>query len=463
MLSCTYAVLTSTLLALVIPIFTSSHIELDEHTKDIKMDHQPFENKLLATLFTVVKYLVLIAMYVGFALVIAGVFTYVPPSGRTMAISPAVSCTMNLSIQFFTIYFLLSVARTYTQFTQGEKGQTKFETALQCSIYSMNFAPMLCILFLGARMRALNMDPVNGNPQGWAQNCFYLCSYAVLVQTVLAIAVPLFLGGKAAPGTVEGDMQYSGVNETVGKVLTVCRYVIMLSIYLGFIAVMCSVFTIQHKLGAKYTPSVSPTMQCVIFLTSQYFLIYFIVWVSQTIKDLTGKEWVAMRQAVESARSTVSMAPMLCVLFVATRMRALQITENKGSPQGWAQQSMFLITWAVLIQFLMCLLLPLFTGESYEADTLDGRPAKQPKINNAIGAYTVVFFRYLAMVFLYVGAVCVITSVFLITPENANGSGKMPLIGDYVNPPPTVGEVPGVKTGMEAVGDVAGTAQGKFF
>ena len=37
---------------------------------------------------------------------------------------------------------------------------------------------MLCVLFLGARMRALQMDPKHGNPQRWAQNCFYLCTYS---------------------------------------------------------------------------------------------------------------------------------------------------------------------------------------------------------------------------------------------------------------------------------------------
>ena len=43
----------------------------------------------------------------------------------------------------------------------------------------MSFAPMLCVLFIGARMRALQIDPVNGNPQKWAQTCFYICAYSV--------------------------------------------------------------------------------------------------------------------------------------------------------------------------------------------------------------------------------------------------------------------------------------------
>merc|ERR1719359_1199267 len=107
-------------------------------------------------------------------------------------------------------------------------------------------------------------------------------------------------------------------------------------------------------------------MMCVMNLTFQYFLIYFLLWVLYTIDDLTNgsvKNNSALMnacEAIESAKATVQFAPMMSVLFIATRMRALQITKNKGSPQGWVQDGMYLATWSVLIQFLMCLVLPIF-------------------------------------------------------------------------------------------------------
>ena len=55
----------------------------------------------------------------------------------------------------------------------------------------MGFAPTLGVLFIDARMRAPNMDPVDGAPQRWAQNCFYMCTYALLAQTLLCIATPV--------------------------------------------------------------------------------------------------------------------------------------------------------------------------------------------------------------------------------------------------------------------------------
>merc|ERR1719335_2091288 len=113
----------------------------------------------------------------------------------------------------------------------------------------MNFAPMLAVLFIGARMRALQMDPVNGAPQKWAQNCFFMCTYAVLAQTCLCIAIPIVLGGKAKKGKVEGDMEYEVNNAVPGIVMTIIRFCITISIYVGFTCVIYSIFTIQHPQG----------------------------------------------------------------------------------------------------------------------------------------------------------------------------------------------------------------------
>merc|ERR1719157_290248 len=101
------------------------------------------------------------------------------------------------------------------------------------------------------------MDPVNGNPQKWAQNCFFMCTYAVTAQTILAIAIPLVMQGEVKVGKTEGDMEYTVQNKTLGMVLTLGRYAIMLCIYIGFSCVIYSIFTIEHPRGKQYTPAVS--------------------------------------------------------------------------------------------------------------------------------------------------------------------------------------------------------------
>ena len=240
---------------------------------------------------------------------------------------------------------------------------------------------------------------------------------------------------------------------------------------------MCSVFTIEHPQGPEFTPPVSPTMQCVINLAFQYFFIYVLLWVFYTVKHFSGTkslDWI--RDAVESAKSTVQFAPMLAVLFIATRMRALQISDNKGSPQGWAQDGMYLCSWALLVQFLMCLLVPIFTKEKYITDGLDG-PAKDhnKKIDAKVpgtdyqipgGHYVVETIRYLALVALLGGIATVITSVFMITPETANGRGSIPVIADgtlgyELGAAPGPVETPLIgdhmKDGMESVGSTVGS------
>ena len=84
-------------------------------------------------------------------------------------------------------------------------------------------------------------------------------------------------------------------------------------------------------------------MQCVLNLVFQYFIIYLLLWIYYTVEDFVGLDMsilAAAKDAIESAKATVQFAPMLSVLFVATRMRALQMTQNKGAPQGWVQDGM---------------------------------------------------------------------------------------------------------------------------
>ena len=113
-------------------------------------------------------------------------------------------------------------------------------------------------------------------------------------------------------------------------------------------------------------------------------------------------------------------------------LKPRQITDQKGAPQGWAQQSMFLSTYAVLFQLLMILLLPL-VGASTEVDS-DGNPVAK---GSGWGAKALVAFRYLAFLCLYGGAVGVMYALFDITPQNANGQGSL-IPGVDVPVPPAV-------------------------
>jgi len=437
---CTYSVLLMTLCVCVIPLFTGEVLGVDPKTGDIPDDAQPFQSQACAIAFTVLKFLILLGLYGGAIAVVYGICTYVPPKGiwpegKEFPVAPAVQCTVILSCQYFIVYGLIQVARSWTQLTAMKV--TKFENAMMTATASMNFAPMLAVLFIAARMRALNMDPINGNPQKWAQNCFFMCTYALLAQTLFSIAVPLVLQGEVKVGKVEGDMEYTVENKMLGTVLAIGRYVMMICLYIGAGCVVYSIFSIQHPKGPEYTIPISVTMQCVVNLTFQFFFVYTWIWAAITLKEFTGFEWALMTQTMENCKGVVMFCPMLAILFVGTRMRALMITDNKGAPQGWCQDGMYMATWSLLIQFIMVLVTPCATGSPAQVDE-DGNIKWEPE--NKILFYCVLVIRVLGFVLLYGGIITVIVGVYSMTPETANGRGSVPLVGD--------GKVPGTDTGV---------------
>merc|ERR1719313_1253348 len=459
---CTYAVLLMTLIVCVIPLFTGETIGVDPKTGDIPQDTQPFKSQACAIAFTVLKYLILLMLYGGALAVVYAICTFVPPAGtwpegKKFPVAPAVQCTMILACQYFLVYGGVQVARTWTQFTNLR--MTKFENAMVTATTSMNFAPMLAVLFIGARMRALQMDPVNGSPQPWAQRCFFMCTYALLAQTICSVLVPVVLQGEVKPGKVEGDMEYTIENKLFGTILSIGRYVMMICIYVGFSCVIYSIIVMQHPMGPEYTPPISATMQCVINLTFQFFFIYLWIWVAITIKEFTGEEWSLMTQTMENAKGTVLFCPMLAIMFVGTRMYALQITDNKGAPPGWAQDGMYMATWALLIQFIMIMVTPFATGKPGRVDE-DGNIKWEPE--HKVLFYAVQAVRWLGYILLYGGVIAVIVAVYTMTPETCTGRGSVPLVGDG-KVPGVKGKIPGYDGVKEPYGpnDIPGVQNGK--
>jgi len=439
----TYAVLAMTLCVVVIPIFTGEPLRTDPKTGEVPEGVTPFENKILAGCFTVLKFLIMLGLYVGALVVVYGIITFKPPAGtwpgdKIPPVSPAVQCVMILSCQFFLVYGGIQVCRSAKEWLAMP--MPVLEKALDAATQSMFFAPMLAVLFIGARMRALNMDPVNGAPQKWAQNCFFMCTYALLLQTCLCIAIPLVVGGTVEKGEQEGDMVYKVDNPTLATILVVVRFCIMFCIYVGFTCVIYSIFTIQHPMGPQYTPPISVTMQCVINLTVQFFAVYLGIWIADTVNQFIGWDMKKLRDLMDNAKGTINFCPMLAILFVGTRMRALQITNNKGAPQGWVQDGMYMATWATLIQFLMVLFVGLAVageGEKVQIDE-DGTPVWEP--SNNILKYVALALKWVTFLFLYGGIITVIVGVYTMTPETANGRGSVPLVGD--------GKIPGVGVGV---------------
>merc|ERR1719352_655252 len=339
---CVCAVQIQTVIVLALPFISGSAPKV---SKDGTPETPP-STGIVATILSVLRWVTMIMLYGGFTTVCIGAYAMEAPKevwgeDKAPPVSPAVACTMNLAMQYFGVYLAIQVVQTWVTFNGTSIETRKLSGILQMATNTVNFAPMLAILFIGARIRALQIDPKHGAPQAWAQNCFYLCAYSVLAQLSLVIVVPYALGGEVRSGTSEGDVTFELANPSLFFVLSGVRYLLMLALYGGFTAVIVSVFLIEDKDDPEATPPISPAMQCVMNLTAQFFFVYLMLWVLITLRQVA----VSYRNmdyegffdkaipTMEAAKGTVQFAPMLSVLFLGLRMRALQITAQKGQPQ----------------------------------------------------------------------------------------------------------------------------------
>merc|ERR1719316_1235237 len=195
MYALTFAVLASTLVVLCVPLVSGKPIQVKEGPPDIEVgDHNEGDSKVGFYCLTAVRYFILVGLYGGLAGVIVGINVYLPPGADDLnklpPPAPAVMCTMILAVFFFGIQLVIAVCRSYAEFTGVEFPKTI--GVMNGAATTVEFAPMLSILFLAARMRALQHD---GQPQKWAQDCMFASTYALITTVILAIAVPLVMGG----------------------------------------------------------------------------------------------------------------------------------------------------------------------------------------------------------------------------------------------------------------------------
>mmetsp|Transcript_28697 Transcript_28697/g.78939 ORF Transcript_28697/g.78939 Transcript_28697/m.78939 type:complete len:612 (+) Transcript_28697:106-1941(+) len=360
-----------------------------------------------------------------------------PAGSPDAGISPAVACTLNLTLQFFAVHLLLAAVLNATSHVANHSSN-KLLRVLKVAANTVFFAPMLCALFIGARVRAKQVNPDHGWPQPWAQFAFHLCSYALLLQTLLVVVVPFLPGGDARRGTefMKGDVEIAFKSCERGAAavgFSFLRFLPCLMLFGGVAAVIVSMFTASSPAGLE-TPGMPPTMLCLTILAVEFFGVCLGLWVLIAVRSLiralhddrSAGPKVLIR-AMRLASSTVRFCPMLAVLFVTLRLRAQQITGDTGTPQGWAQEAMYLSTAAVSVQLLVSLFVGLAVGEQSTADAAmrSSMPAGDEKATPSIVKKSALVVQVLSSVVLFGGAVVVCVALFVITPSSAGGRGRL--------------------------------------
>merc|ERR1719456_704330 len=171
-----------------------------------------------------------------------------------------------------------------------------------------------------------------------------------------------------------------------------------------------------------------------------------IVFVSLTIHQYAGMEFLETVIAIfDGAQKTVMYAPMLAILFIGTRMRALQLTRAKdgtippdAGPQPWVQDAMFLATWSLLVQLIMAILVPICTGTAKPEMDHSGKVLTPEGAHLYVG-YVIETVRYLCLLATYGGIVTVMIGIYMMTPETLppySHDGQL-IAGQEVPAPPT--------------------------
>merc|ERR1719162_522066 len=122
---------------------------------------------------------------------------------------------------------------------------------------------MLCILFLAARLRALQLEPKMGAPTPWATTFFYGSSASVLGLVLLCI-----VGRKDKEPASNEEPRPTSKKE---KAMEFLRSGFMFLLCLGAIMVICSMFVQKRKDGV--TPNIPPSIKCVMILPSLFFVV----------------------------------------------------------------------------------------------------------------------------------------------------------------------------------------------
>merc|ERR1719393_95668 len=82
--------------------------------------------------------------------------------------------------------------------------------------------------------------------------------------------------------------------------------------------------------GPKGAGEVSTALWCVIGLACQYFAVYTVLMLVKSVAGKGGNEEPSLLyKTLEAATATVNYAPMLCILFISVRMRAIQLTQGE--------------------------------------------------------------------------------------------------------------------------------------
>merc|ERR1719217_27090 len=179
----------------------------------------------------------------------------VPVVGEKFKVNPvstSMQCVISLTIQYMLVYTALALCRTAADVFNIKYDNLPIQDILKTATYTVNFAPMLAILFLGCRMRVTWLTQGKGNPPEYVQAAMYCATYAVLAMTLCVCVIPIFTGKVFKVDVKTGDIPADAKpfdNAILGIAFTVLKYLIMLGLYIGALVVVYGIINFEPPKG----------------------------------------------------------------------------------------------------------------------------------------------------------------------------------------------------------------------
>mmetsp|Transcript_18362 Transcript_18362/g.40580 ORF Transcript_18362/g.40580 Transcript_18362/m.40580 type:complete len:689 (+) Transcript_18362:171-2237(+) len=441
-------------------VFAASAVSGRVASKESVLDatqYYPY-GSMAYVMLTVLRFMAVFGVFLAAICVASGTVAMNPPAsiwnGSEVPLSAAVECIISLVFQYFIVNTLHQITVVYSDVynrgVQPEVETWRPKLALEAAAHVFKIAPMFCVLFLASRLRALQVHLKHGTPQTWAQVLFYVATYTLTAQAVCALGVPLLAQGRVAKGDVDGDVRFD-FGKSTAKVIAVraLQIVFLVFIYFCAVAIVFSIIFLRDEKTDKAAPVPSPTMTCILTLVCLYFAVYFAAMVAITVRTFRGEAHdqrladryrpgsapdglTVVLSTLQSALLTLVFAPMLCVLMLAVRIRALQITKGQGHSPKYAQAAMGVAVVVVCLQLCMVFLVPFVTGGVPPRRLDDMRPGdpaityedgsvelKSPDKKAANSAFEVV--RYVLLLFLYGSILTLVASIFIMDCNTTTG------------------------------------------
>ena len=175
---------------------------------------------------------------------------------------------------------------------------------------------MACLLFLGFRMRVLQLTKGEGNPQGWARFCMEWVAYSIAVNTLIALIIPVFTDHEVQidekTGELKTDENSNPFSNSILRIsFTVLRYFTFLGLYVGFGGVCVGIFLFEPPKDVWEGPvtDISPAVACTMTLSTAFFLVYLLMAISRSYTQFTAGTTgnTHFEHTMEMAASTMDM------------------------------------------------------------------------------------------------------------------------------------------------------------